>query len=265
MQQSKSITSEGADLVFDTQGSGSALLLIPGAGGNSLVYSQLAGILADQYTVITYDRRCNGRSSGDVTADLDMAQQARDAVAVLEAAKQDRAIVFGNSGGGSIALKLATDHPSRVAGLVVHEPPVISLLPDREELFAFMDQVHSTFVQQGVPVAMQLFASRLVGFTGPVPGGTGDRKDLVYFLAKEYRNLTSFAPELAMIKASHLPTAVLVGARSEGAYYARATFMVAEHLGCACITVPGNHLAFLTDPQPFALALRGVLAGLPNS
>ena len=262
MKQTGLVKSEGAELIYDTQGAGAPLILIPGAGGNSLVYAGLAEILAGEYTVITYDRRCNGRSSGDSEVALDMAQQARDVLAVLQDAKQEHALVFGNSGGANIALKLASDHADRVSCLVVHEPPVISLLPDAPELIAFMNQVHETFVEQGVPAAMQLFARRMVGFSGPVAGGLGDRKDLVHFFGKEYLNLTSFVPELAGIKEARIPVAVLVGALSDGAYYARAATIVAERLGCPCITVPGNHLAFLIEPEPFALALRDTLSRL---
>ena len=78
-----SLQSEGADLVYDLRGSGDPLILIPGAGGDAGIYGRLAPLLSDAFTVITYDRRCNARSSGDRNAAIDMAQQARDVVAVL--------------------------------------------------------------------------------------------------------------------------------------------------------------------------------------
>ncbi|WP_242685733.1 alpha/beta fold hydrolase [Staphylococcus simiae] len=59
------------------------LLTIVGFGGDADTYADLASILSNQYTVVRYDRRCNSRSTGDYHADLDVAQQARDAVQLL--------------------------------------------------------------------------------------------------------------------------------------------------------------------------------------
>jgi len=126
------VETEGAKIVFDVRGAGDPVLMIPGAGGDASVYDQVATLLSDRYTVITYDRRCNARSSGDADRMLDMAQQARDAVAVIRAAGFERATVFGNSGGGNIALQLAASHANAVSGLVLHAPPVVTLLKGKD-------------------------------------------------------------------------------------------------------------------------------------
>jgi len=140
MKRTEAAHSESADLVFDVQGSGEPLLLIPGAGGDAWVYGPRAALLSDTYEVITYDRRCNSRSSGDTGAPFDMAQQARDAVAVLRATGHPKALVFGNSGGANIALQLAADHPSHVALLAAHEAPALGLLVDEADTMAFVQQ-----------------------------------------------------------------------------------------------------------------------------
>ena len=281
MKRTESVHSEGADLVFDTQGAGTPLLLIAGAGGDSGVYARIAPLLAPHHTVITYDRRCNGRSTGDATLDMDMAQQARDAVAVLRAAGYEQGTFFGNSGGANIALQVAADHPAHVARLLAHEPPLIGLLPDAGQQHAFAMDVYHTFETSGAPAAMKLFASSLVGFpkpgagpgsAGPGPGGSGpaggapgggglgQAKDQSFFFGKEYRNITFASPNLAAIRAAGVPAIMLVGELSTGAAYARTVPLIAEHLGCPVQTVPGNHLAFLMQPEPFAQALQQVLA-----
>jgi len=163
MKHTDTVHTEGADLAFDVQGSGAPLLLIPGAGGDAGVYGPLAPLLSDTYTVITYDRRCNARSTGNRDAPLDMAQQARDAVAVLRAAGHEKALVFGNSGGANIALQMAADHPGSIAFLAVHEAPAIGLLGDDQDTLAFVDRVYQTSQAEGAPAAMKLFASRLAG------------------------------------------------------------------------------------------------------
>ena len=267
MMQTDSVHSEGAELTFDTYDSGNGgtpLLLIPGGGGEADIYGKIASILASEFTVITYDRRCYGRSSGDATKDLDMAQQARDAVAVIRAAvKHERAIVFGNSAGAHIALAIASNHPECALLIMVHEPPTMSLLPDATEALAFCDKVSDTFDTQGALAAMKLFSSCLRGMSGPI---APLKKDVSFFFGKEFLNISRFVPDLATIrKANVVPVVLLVGELSDDAYYARSVPIIAEHLQCEKITMPGNHLAFLLEPQVFAEALSKVIAKFPKN
>src|SRR4051794_31594419 len=105
MVTTESVHTEGAQIVYDYQGRGPLLLLISGGGGDAARHQRLASLLAEEYTVVSYDRRCNSRSTGDTTQDMDMAQQARDAVAVIHAMGHERAYIFGNSCGASIGLE----------------------------------------------------------------------------------------------------------------------------------------------------------------
>ena len=56
------VTVNGAELHYDVQGTGPPVLLIMGATGDGGHFDATAGLLADEFTVITYDRRGNGRS-----------------------------------------------------------------------------------------------------------------------------------------------------------------------------------------------------------
>ena len=264
MKRTYSVECEGATLIYDTRGAGPPLLLIPGAGGDCAVFSALAAILADEFQVITYDRRCNARSSGDRTSDLNMAQQARDVVAVLRAAQLERAMVFGNSSGASIALQLAMDHPHCIEALLLHEPAVMTVLPDAAELLEFNRYVVQIYRERDARAAVMLFASIFVGFDKPVAGGIGQEKDRPFLFEHEMAQIARFMPNLERIREANIPTALLVGALSGDAFYARTGPVLANELGCQCTTVPGNHLAFKLDPQPFALALRQIIADFPS-
>lgn len=60
--QSGRVSTEGDELYYEVRGQGLPLLMIAPGGGDGWQYSFLADILANEYKVILYDRRANGRS-----------------------------------------------------------------------------------------------------------------------------------------------------------------------------------------------------------
>lgn len=133
MVSSGLVKTEGDELYYEVRGEGEPLLMIPGGNGDAGFYTSVADILADEFRVITYDRRGNSRSTRNEPKNFEVSQQARDAVAVLEAVGHPSAYVFGNSGGAIFALEMAARHPQAVKAMIVHEPPVIRLLPDSKK------------------------------------------------------------------------------------------------------------------------------------
>ena len=210
------------------------------------------------YSVITYDRRCNGRSTGDRTRAMDMAQQARDALEIIRAAEVDKAYVFGNSGGANIALKLTEAHPEVVAGLVAHEPPVVSILPDADVWLKFVDEITDTFHSKGPKRAMLRFARSGVG-VNPVKlllAQGANRPDLSFFLEHEYVPITTYDPDVTSLRRSGVPIVTLAGRGSKDAYYARTAPILADKVGGRFSVISGNHFAFLLNPDIFASELR---------
>lgn len=101
------------------------LLLVNGLGSPSVAYQIgfVERLVAAGFEVIRFDNRDLGRSSRITSSTADdpayrIADMADDAVAVLDAAGWDRAVVFGQSMGGMIAQQLVIDHPRRVSHLV---------------------------------------------------------------------------------------------------------------------------------------------------
>ena len=76
------VISEGSEIYCERRGKGSLLLLITGAMEDAGFYSSATDILADEFTVVSYDRRCNSRSSGDRSVDMTVRQQAHDAASI---------------------------------------------------------------------------------------------------------------------------------------------------------------------------------------
>src|SRR5262249_57926060 len=95
------VTAEGDELYYEVRGQGQPLLMIPGSGDGGL-YTFVADSLCNEYKVITYDRRGNSRSTRNEPQNFEIAQQSRDAVAVIQATGATSAFIFGNSGGAVI-------------------------------------------------------------------------------------------------------------------------------------------------------------------
>lgn len=261
------VHTEDADIVFDAEGTGPLLLTIAGGGGDAARYAPLARMLSDTYTVVRYDRRGNARSTGDPKPALDLAQQARDAVAVIRAMGAHRAYIFGNSSGANIGLKLAEDVPDVIAGLIAHEPPVLSILPDAPTWIDFVEKVHETYTREGTQPAMKLFSSSLVGFDAPTQWPSveyGAGPNMEYFLAREIVPISAYEPDLDAISWNHVSIVMAAGHRSADAFYARTARLLAQPLGCRYVEFPGNHLAFLNEAEAFATALHKILVDLAH-
>lgn len=261
MTTSRTVLTEGAEIAYDVEGQGPLLLLIVGGNGDSRRFTALSAQLADRYTVVRYDRRANFRSTGDTEAELDMAQQGRDAAAVIQAQNAGPAYVFGNSAGANIALKLTQDHPQRVRGLVDHEPPVTDFLPEPEATSwrEFFNRVADTYKKHGGAEAMRLFGTSFVGLDlqAGAPGDQGSAFDR--FLSHEFIVINSFVPDLTALRNGGVPMVTARGRASGEAFYAQTARELARQLPCPCVEVSGHHLSYATDPALFADELHQIL------
>lgn len=117
----------GSELAYEVTGDsdGEAVLLIHGSAmADAFALLILEPALAE-YRLVTYHRRGYGDSGEYEGASL-LGQQAEDALALLDHLNIDRAHLVGHSGGGSIALAIASAAPSRVGSIVSLEgAPVI--------------------------------------------------------------------------------------------------------------------------------------------
>ena len=99
-------------------GSGEPLVLMH--GGPGLDYTTLSEFeaLADQFTLVFYDHRCNGRSTGPVES-MTWENLTADADGLRQMLGFDRWSVLGHSFGGNVALEYALRYPARVSRLLL--------------------------------------------------------------------------------------------------------------------------------------------------
>jgi pimeloyl-ACP methyl ester carboxylesterase len=107
-------------------GKGPPALILHGGPGLSDYTAPLGAELADGFQVIRYQQR--GLAPSVTSGPFDIERHVADVIAVLDAARADRAYVVGHSWGGHLAMHLAVRHPDRVLGLVIVDP--LGAVPD---------------------------------------------------------------------------------------------------------------------------------------
>jgi 3-oxoadipate enol-lactonase len=113
-----SASSGAVELHYEARGRGPAVLLVMGLGLSLAAWWRTAPVLARHFRVIAFDNRGVGRSGGSPWPYF-AGRMADDAVAVLDAACEERAHVYGISLGGMVAQEIALRHPQRVGALVL--------------------------------------------------------------------------------------------------------------------------------------------------
>jgi proline iminopeptidase len=100
-------------------GKGFPLLLMH--GGPGLDHTTLLPLqpLADQFTLVFYDHRCNGRSEGAPVSSMTWDNLTADAEALREALGFDKWAVLGHSFGGNVALEYALRYPQSLSHLLL--------------------------------------------------------------------------------------------------------------------------------------------------
>jgi pimeloyl-ACP methyl ester carboxylesterase len=250
-----------------------------GAGG----FTTLAGHFPDR-KIVTYDPRNNGERStaDDPSVPITPQVQAEDVHAVIDAVGGGPFDMFASSGGAVVALALVAAHPNDLRVAVAHEPPLASIVPDREHALAANKAIHDAYLAGGFPAGMARFMQVVMHqgpFTpeflaSPAPDPAmfgmpteddGKRTDLM--LGHSVVWLTSYVPDVAALKAAPTRLVVGVGETSADALAGRGGLALAEQLGTTATRFPGGHDGFLGgeygqhgEPDAFAAKLREVLA-----
>ncbi len=109
----------GVSLFVQVIGHGYPLVLMH--GGPGLDHTSLLPLraCADQFTMIFYDHRCNGRSEGAEVSSMTWDNLTADAEALREALGLHKWAVLGHSFGGMVALEYALRYPASLSHLIL--------------------------------------------------------------------------------------------------------------------------------------------------
>jgi len=120
----KTARSRGYTISYEDAGLGPVIVLIPGATMSAADWRDAGYVdgLANTHRVLSVDPLGNGLSDKPHDlGDYGWPAVADDVLAVMDAEHVDRAVVWGYSRGGGLAAALASEHPDRVAALILHD------------------------------------------------------------------------------------------------------------------------------------------------
>jgi pimeloyl-ACP methyl ester carboxylesterase len=274
----------GATLAYDirpNEESTEPILFLIGSPMAAAGFETLASHFSDR-TVATYDPRGSERSqladpAGQITPEI----HGDDLHRIIRALGRGPVDLFASSGGAVNALALVAKHPEDVRTLVAHEPPLGSVLPDREHAYAATQAIHDTYQKSGWGAGMAHFmvvtshrgpfTAELAAQPAPHPAtfgmpteDDGSRTDPM--LGHSVITTIRYEPDFKALRAASTRIVLAAGAESEGEMANRGAAAVAERLGTELVTFPSHHGGFLGgeygwsgEPDAFAAKLRDVL------
>jgi pimeloyl-ACP methyl ester carboxylesterase len=275
----------GATVTYDVRKSVSTaaepILVMIGSPMGASGFPTLASYFTDR-TVVTYDPRGVERSTkDDDTSESNPDQHADDVHAVISAVGGGPVDLFASSGGAVTALALIAKHPGDVRTVVAHEPPLASMVPDREAALAANRDIRDTYLRAGKGPAMAKFM-KIVMHKGPITADfvaqpapdpamfgmssedDGSRNDIL--VGQNIIGNTHYEPDFDALRAAPTRIVIGVGADSEGELAHRGGEAVAQRLGTTPVIFPSGHGGFQGDeygmpgePEAFAAKLREVL------
>jgi pimeloyl-ACP methyl ester carboxylesterase len=254
---------DGAELYWESGGAGDPLLLIQGLGFSAAMWFRILPALEAAYRVIRYDARGIGRS--DVPeGPYSIERMAADAVAVLDAAGEERAHVFGCSLGGIVAQEVTLSYPERVRSLMLcctHPagqeavwpgPDVMDMLRSRTSLpledairasipVAYSPDTDPAVIEEDVKLRLQIQTTN-EGYTNQLMGGLG------------------YPGTVARLGSVRVPALVMTGDADRLVPPANTNVLAAAIPGATKVTFPGGgHVIFSEQPDAVAGAMLAFL------
>jgi len=239
---------DGAAIWYASFGNGPAVILLHGGLGHSGNWGyQVPALVAAGHRVVTIDSRGHGRSTRDdrpYTYEL----MASDVVAVMNRLSLDKAAFVGWSDGACIALVLASEAPSRVAGVF---------------FFACNMDPSGTKEIGASPLLDRCFRRHKKDFVAisPTPGDFDQFVSAVGLMMRTQPNYSK--QDLGAIK---VPVIIAIGEHDEFIKPEHAAYLANAVPGAGLVILPGvSHFAPLQRPDAFNATILSFLAELPTT
>lgn len=271
--QGRFIDVPGARLHVVEAGTGPALLLVHGLGGQLSHFTYgVVELLAAHFRVIAVDRPGSGYSRRDPAASAALPAQAAALSTLIATLGLDRPLVVGHSLGGAVALQLALDFPQQVGGLALiapltHAPETVPAAFEGLTMRSSLMRKLAAWTL-ATPASIARSATVLAQVFGPeaVPrdfatrgGGLLSLRPSQFLVASD--DLQALPEAMAELESRYgqlnLPVRILFGQDDHILdWHANGQTLADKAPGATLTLVDGGHMLPLTQPQLTAAFIR---------
>ena len=260
---------------------GLPLLLLHGFGASTFSWREVLTPLASDRRVVAFDRPAFGLTERPMPpfpggiSPYSPGAQVELAIGLLDHPGMDRAVLIGNSAGGTIALLAALEHPGRVAGLVLVDPAVYAgggapgwvrpllKLPQLRRLGPlFVRSIRERgrdLIETAWHDPSRITPDVLEGYTRPLQAENWDRALWELTLASAESNLAARLGEL------DLPVLVITGDDDRIVPTEQSIRLAGEIAGAQLVVLPScGHVPQEECPAAWLTAVESFLAELPS-
>jgi pimeloyl-ACP methyl ester carboxylesterase len=246
----------GARLRWRIAGAGPGLVLLHGWPLDLEYWDPLCALLTPQFTVMRFDRRGFGLSSGLP----DIHRNVEDLCALLDEVDMERPVLIGMSQGARLALHFASRHRQRTRALVLEGAPAVET-----ETEIPLAGYRALLAEQGLAALRAVMVQHpLLQLHGADPAARGLLARVVdryHAIDLQHQVPRDHAPDLAAIA---IPTLILNGSLDSAARLAAGRKLQTVIAGARRQELPGaGHLAALDDPAAYAAAVAAFCRALP--
>ncbi len=259
------VTVEGVSLAYDDRGEGFPIVGLHAITHGSRDFEHVADRLASRWRFITPDWPGQGRSGPDQHPPR-LARYTTILAGFLDSLKIDRAILIGNSIGGSAAMAYAAQFPGRVAGMVLADPGgLISMNPLGSRVCGLMAALGRAVERDAFyfnPVFSMLYRQFL-----KTPAARAQRRRIVSAAAEcapiweqawlgfrtPQADQTGIGPQI------HCPVLFTWAARDPVVSLARSKDAIGRFPNHSVSLFRGGHCPFLEEPEKFLSAVEPFL------
>jgi hypothetical protein len=130
----------------------------------------------------------------------------------MHAVSRTTTSLFTSSGGGFIGLQLAASYPAVLDHLIIHEAPILSLLPAAEStaLIDLSFELRALYKREGVEKAMEKFQEGMVGMDDGLPMAHPGTANQVNQYEYELPWMALYCPDLEKVKGCSVLVSCLV-------------------------------------------------------